>query len=191
MIAVTTRRSCGRSPKSISICACCTSAPTVFMSCAPFSRPSRWPTRSRSNIEPARRTELTLDDNVDIPDNLVLRAARAALDAMRTHAHGPFPADETHPDGRRAGRRIEQRGGGAAGASGAGRAQIPLDRLLRSARNWAATCRFFLTGGTAVGDRPGHRILRPAGHRRGADSGGFARASCGHADRPIRRSAAV
>src|SRR3954452_3397813 len=33
----------------------------------------------------ARRTAITLDDPLDIPDNLVSRAARAALDAMKVN----------------------------------------------------------------------------------------------------------
>src|SRR5579871_4955663 len=40
--------------------------------------------------ESARRTELLIEDTLAIPDNLVLRAARAALDAMRVHAKVRF-----------------------------------------------------------------------------------------------------
>src|ERR1700686_5158480 len=43
-----------------------------------------------SGYEPARRTILEIDDPLAIPDNLVLRAARAALDAMKVHARVRF-----------------------------------------------------------------------------------------------------
>src|SRR5271154_2954345 len=49
--------------------------------------------------EPARKTELTLDGNLDIPDNLVIRAARAALDAMKTHARVRFRLEKRIPMG--------------------------------------------------------------------------------------------
>ena len=38
---------------------------------------------------PGRRTELTLDGSVDIPDNLVLRAARLLLDVVGDHVPVP------------------------------------------------------------------------------------------------------
>jgi len=49
--------------------------------------------------EPARRTSLELDDPLRIEDNLVLRAARAALDAMRVSAHLRFRLRKTIPMG--------------------------------------------------------------------------------------------
>src|SRR5437016_4592907 len=49
--------------------------------------------------EPSRRTELTLDDELAIPDNLVLRAARAALEAMRVHARVRFRLRKRIPMG--------------------------------------------------------------------------------------------
>ena len=49
--------------------------------------------------ETSRRTEFTLDGNVDIPDNLILRAARAVLDAMRTHAQVRFRLKKRIPMG--------------------------------------------------------------------------------------------
>ena len=36
--------------------------------------------------EEARRTEISLEDDAAIPDNLILRAARAVLEAMRVRA---------------------------------------------------------------------------------------------------------
>src|SRR5712692_7415244 len=49
--------------------------------------------------EPSRRTALTLDDELSIPDNLVLRTARAALDAMRVNARVHFHLKKRIPMG--------------------------------------------------------------------------------------------
>ena len=38
-------------------------------------------------FEPARKTTLEIEDSLNIPDNLVLRAAQAALDAIKMHGH--------------------------------------------------------------------------------------------------------
>ena len=40
--------------------------------------------------EAARRTNITLDDPLGITDNLVLKAARAVLDALKVHARVHF-----------------------------------------------------------------------------------------------------
>ena len=61
-------------------------------------------------FEKARRTELTIDDPLAIPDNLVLRAARVVLEAMRMRARGAFPANQADSHGGRVGRWIVQRG---------------------------------------------------------------------------------
>src|ERR1700681_4917191 len=80
--------------------------------------------------EPARRTTLEIDDPLAIPDNLVLRAARAALDAMQTHARIRFRLRKSIPMG-------GGLGGGSSNAAAvllalpvlSGR-PLPLDRLL-------------------------------------------------------------
>ncbi len=74
---------CARWPKSIWICACWASARTAITSCAPSSRPSRWPTPSTSPSRRGGRTAVELRDPLAIPDNLVVRAAHLALEAMR------------------------------------------------------------------------------------------------------------
>ncbi len=90
--------------------------------------------------EAARRTELWLEGNVEIPDNLVLRAARAVLDAMRIRARVRF----------RLKKRIPMGGGLGGGSSDAGAVLLALPVLAgrtapayEIAANWAATCRFF------------------------------------------------
>jgi 4-diphosphocytidyl-2-C-methyl-D-erythritol kinase len=100
--------------------------------------------------EPARRTALEIDDQLNIPDNLVLRAARAALDAMKTRARVRFRLEKHIPMG-------AGLGGGSSNAAAvllalpvlAGR-RIPFDRLLGLGAELGSDVPFFLSGGTAV-----------------------------------------
>jgi 4-diphosphocytidyl-2-C-methyl-D-erythritol kinase len=100
--------------------------------------------------EPARRTVLELDDPLAIPDNLVLRAARATLDAMKMHARVRFRLQKRVPMG-------GGLGGGSSNAAAvllalpvlAGR-RVPFDRLLGLGGELGSDVPFFLTGGTAV-----------------------------------------
>ncbi len=55
---------------------------------------------------PSRRTHLELDDPQSIPDNLVLCAARAMLEALKQHAHIRFRLDKKNPHGSRPRRRL-------------------------------------------------------------------------------------
>ena len=115
-------RACARWPRSIWICACWASAPTATTSCAPSSRPFRWPTPlddSRSRRRARRAIEL--DDDTGHPG----QPGDAGGAAWRWKPCGAtgrveMRLDQAHPDGRGAGRRIVGRGGGAAGAAGAG-----------------------------------------------------------------------
>jgi 4-diphosphocytidyl-2-C-methyl-D-erythritol kinase len=100
--------------------------------------------------EPARRTVLELDDPLVIPDNLILRAARGALDAMKVHARVRF----------RLRKRIPMGGGFGGGSSNAAAVllalpvlaghRIPFNRLLSMSAELGSDVPFFLTGGTAV-----------------------------------------
>jgi 4-diphosphocytidyl-2-C-methyl-D-erythritol kinase len=100
--------------------------------------------------EPARRTILEIDDPLAIPDNLVLRAARAALDAMKIHARVTFRLRKHIPMG-------GGLGGGSSNAAAvllalpvlAGCA-LPLDRLMSLSAELGSDVPFFLTGGTAI-----------------------------------------
>lgn len=100
--------------------------------------------------EPARRTVLEIDDPLAIPDNLVLRAARVALDAVKTHAHVRFRLQKRIPMG-------GGLGGGSSNAAAvllalpvlAGRG-LPLNRLLSLGAELGSDVPFFLAGGTAV-----------------------------------------
>ncbi|MEP6961179.1 MAG: 4-(cytidine 5'-diphospho)-2-C-methyl-D-erythritol kinase, partial [Acidobacteriota bacterium] len=101
--------------------------------------------------EPAKKTELTLDDPLAIPDNLVLRAARVALQAMGVHARVRFRLRKHIPMG----------GGLGGGSSNAAAVLLALPVLagqplyryemaeLGSALG--SDVPFFLSGGTALG----------------------------------------
>ena len=98
--------------------------------------------------EPARRTEISLDDPLAIPGNLVVRAARALLDAAKIHARVHFRLRKTIPMG----------GGLGGGSSNAAAVLLALPVLMgRSvpvegiAESLGSDVPFFLTGGAAVG----------------------------------------
>jgi 4-diphosphocytidyl-2-C-methyl-D-erythritol kinase len=100
---------------------------------------------------PARRTTIALDDPLDIPDNLVSRAARAALDAMRATGTVELRLRKRIPMG-------AGLGGGSSDAAAvllalpalAGCA-IQLPDLMAVAGELGSDVPFFLLGGTAVG----------------------------------------
>jgi 4-diphosphocytidyl-2-C-methyl-D-erythritol kinase len=99
----------------------------------------------------ARRTELAVDSSVDIPGNLILRAARAVLDAIGAHARVRFVLEKRIPLG-------GGLGGGSSNAAAmllalpvlAGRA-APLKTLETIGAGLGSDVPFFLTGGTALG----------------------------------------
>ena len=101
-------------------------------------------------FQPARRTTLTLDDTLAIPDNLVLRAARATLDALKIHASVTFRLRKNIPMG-------GGLGGGSSNAAAvllslpvlAGRS-LPFEKISELAASLGSDVPFFLTGGTAV-----------------------------------------
>ena len=104
--------------------------------------------------EPARRSTLTLDHGGAIPDdiqnNLVLRAARAALDALKIHASVHFRLRKHIPMG-------GGLGGGSSNAAAvllalpvlAGR-ELTFDELAGLGAALGSDVPFFLVGGTAV-----------------------------------------
>jgi 4-diphosphocytidyl-2-C-methyl-D-erythritol kinase len=101
--------------------------------------------------EPARSTEIVLDDPAAIPDNLVVRAARAALDAVGIAARLRM----------RLTKRIPMGGGLGGGSSDAAavllavptlaRRVLPLEETMRIAASLGSDVPFFLLGGAAVG----------------------------------------
>ena len=126
---------------------------------------------------PGRRTSIELDDALGIPDNLVVRAAGMAMDAMRATGHVEMRLAKRIPMG-------AGLGGGSSDAAAVllalpvlvGRA-IPLPKLSSVAAELGSDVPFFLLGGTAVGigrgtelfplpDRPGLPgvLVAPAVH---------------------------
>jgi 4-diphosphocytidyl-2-C-methyl-D-erythritol kinase len=101
--------------------------------------------------EPARRTQITLDDPLAIPGNLVLKAAHAVLDALKTHARVHFRLKKNIPMG-------GGLGGGSSNAAAvllalpvlAGR-RLAFELLTELGAALGSDVPFFLTGGTAVG----------------------------------------
>ncbi len=102
-------------------------------------------------FEAARRIALSIDDPEAIPDNLILRAARATLDAMGVAARVHFRLIKRIPMG-------GGLGGGSSNAAAvllalpvlAGRA-LPMEERLKIAASLGSDVPFFLLGGTAVG----------------------------------------
>ncbi|MGO9230927.1 MAG: 4-(cytidine 5'-diphospho)-2-C-methyl-D-erythritol kinase [Bryobacteraceae bacterium] len=100
---------------------------------------------------PARRTKIELADDLHIADNLVTRAARAAMDAMRLTGHIEMRLTKRIPMG-------AGLGGGSSDAAAvllalpalAGRS-LPMDRLSRLGEQLGSDVPFFLLGGAAVG----------------------------------------
>ncbi|MCU1236924.1 MAG: 4-diphosphocytidyl-2-C-methyl-D-erythritol kinase, partial [Candidatus Solibacter sp.] len=100
---------------------------------------------------PARRTSIALDDALHIADNLVTRAARFAMDAMRATGRIEMRLTKRIPMG-------AGLGGGSSDAAAvllalpvlAGRA-LALPKLSDIAQHLGSDVPFFLLGGTAVG----------------------------------------
>jgi 4-diphosphocytidyl-2-C-methyl-D-erythritol kinase len=101
--------------------------------------------------EPARKTDISIDDALAIPDNLILRAARAVLDAAKTHARVRFRLIKKIPMG-------AGLGGGSSNAAAvllalpvlAGK-PVGMDKLMALGAQLGSDVPFFLTGGTALG----------------------------------------
>lgn len=103
------------------------------------------------DLEPARRTELALDDPQAIPDNLILRAARAVLETTKVHARVRFRLQKNIPMG-------GGLGGGSSNAASVLLAlpvllgkRVPLETLSRLGAELGSDVPFFLSGGTALG----------------------------------------
>jgi 4-diphosphocytidyl-2-C-methyl-D-erythritol kinase len=101
--------------------------------------------------QPSRHSVLSLDDPAAIPDNLILRAARATLDALRVTAKIHFRLSKRIPMG-------GGLGGGSSNAAAillalpvlAGR-PLPMPSRLEIAAQLGSDVPFFLLGGTALG----------------------------------------
>jgi 4-diphosphocytidyl-2-C-methyl-D-erythritol kinase len=100
---------------------------------------------------PASRTRLSIAGNVDIPDNLILRAAEAVMRSAKVKGEVRFMLDKQIPLG-------GGLGGGSSNAAAVllglpvllGR-YIPLEKLHALAAELGSDVPFFLYGGTALG----------------------------------------
>lgn len=105
--------------------------------------------RIEIEYQPARRTDLQVE-NIEIPNNLVLRAAQSALDAMGASARVRFRLHKRIPMG-------GGMGGGSSNAAAvllalpvlAGRV-LPMEKLLTIGAGLGSDVPFFLMGGTAL-----------------------------------------
>jgi 4-diphosphocytidyl-2-C-methyl-D-erythritol kinase len=103
------------------------------------------------SYEPARRTDITIDDPLAIPNNLIERAARAILDNAKFHAKLHIRLKKNIPMG-------GGLGGGSSNAAAvllalpvlSGR-PIDIDTLTEIATGLGSDVPFFLHGGTALG----------------------------------------
>ena len=98
----------------------------------------------------ASGTEIRMAGNVDIPDNLIVRAARLILDEMKVSAIVDFELDKRIPMG-------AGLGGGSSDAAAVLLAlpalsgkTVPMERLIPLAAQLGSDVPFFLLGGTAA-----------------------------------------
>ena len=108
---------------------------------------------------PARRTEIALDDELRIPDNLVVKAAALALDEMRVRGQVDLRLTKRIPMG-------GGLGGGSSDAAAvllalpvlAGRV-IEMPQLIELAAQLGSDVPFFLLGGTAAAVGRGTELI--------------------------------
>lgn len=100
---------------------------------------------------PARRTSIELTSSIDIPDNLVVQAARRTLDAMRVTGRVAMALRKRIPLG-------AGLGGGSSDAAAVllalpvlARRRLALGELTALAAEMGSDVPFFLLGGTALG----------------------------------------
>jgi 4-diphosphocytidyl-2-C-methyl-D-erythritol kinase len=102
-------------------------------------------------FEPAKRREITIEDDAGIHDNLIVRAAHAILDHLKIAARVHFRLEKNIPMG-------GGLGGGSSDAAAvlltlpvlAGR-RVPIDRLTWIGHELGSDVPFFLHGGTQLG----------------------------------------
>ena len=103
------------------------------------------------DFEPGKRSRIELDSSIDIPDNLVLRAAQLAAEELKIRASLRISLKKKIPMG-------AGLGGGSSNAAAvlialaalAGK-QVPLPELIRLGEQLGSDVPFFLYGGTALG----------------------------------------
>ncbi len=136
---------------------------------------------------PLSKSRLSIDDAEGIPDNLILRAARAVLDAMGIAARVHFRLIKRIPMG-------GGLGGGSSNAAAvllalpvlAGR-DLPMETRLEIAASLGSDVPFFLLGGTALGVGRGTELYPLADLAPGAAAARLARLAHCHSRSVSRR----
>lgn len=103
------------------------------------------------DFEPAKRSKVELNSSADIPDNLILRAAKLVADELNIRANLRISLKKKIPMG-------AGLGGGSSNAAAilialtalAGK-QVPMPELIRLGEQLGSDVPFFLYGGTALG----------------------------------------
>jgi len=127
------------------------------------------------SFTPSRETSIRLEAEIDIPDNLIVRAAQMVMDASNAKGHVEFKLDKKIPMG-------GGLGGGSTDAAAVllalpaltGR-MLPLETLTELGAQLGSDVPFFLLGGTALGigrgtelyplpELPAHHALVVAPH---------------------------
>ncbi len=120
---------------------------------------------------PARRTSVELISGLDIPpeENLVVRAARAVMDAMRTTGRVRFVLEKRIPAGGGLGGGSSDAAAVLLGLPPLAGVDLPLATLIEIAGELGSDVPFFLLGGTALGTGRGAELypLPDAPMRRG------------------------
>jgi 4-diphosphocytidyl-2-C-methyl-D-erythritol kinase len=100
---------------------------------------------------PARRSQITIEGNVQISGNLIARAAERCMDALRLSGRVEFRLDKRIPMG-------AGLGGGSSDAAAVllalpvlARRRIPIEQLIPMAADLGSDVPFFLIGGAAAG----------------------------------------
>jgi 4-diphosphocytidyl-2-C-methyl-D-erythritol kinase len=101
-------------------------------------------------FEPSKRTSIHIDSSIDIADNLVVRSARLALDALKLRATVNFKLIKNIPMG-------AGLGGGSSNAAAVlltlpalAQKQLPPAQAIQLAETLGSDVPFFLLGGTAM-----------------------------------------
>ncbi len=123
-------------------------------------------------FESARKSDFTLESSLDIPDNLVLRAARLISDELNIKARIRLKLRKRIPMG-------AGLGGGSSNAAAVlialaalARKPVSFGRLIALGEKLGSDVPFFLLGGTAVGIGRGNRTVSAAGPAAQARAGG-------------------
>jgi 4-diphosphocytidyl-2-C-methyl-D-erythritol kinase len=102
-------------------------------------------------FERARNSDISLESSIDIPDNLVLRAARLVVDELNVKARIRLALRKRIPMGAGLGGGSSNAAAVLIAVSALAQKRLPVGRLMLMAEKLGSDVPFFLLGGTAVG----------------------------------------